>query len=76
MIDFVRDPAEAIVDITTTGSTLRANHLKVLSDGVILESQACLVTSKKARSAEDEATFKSIVDAVAAASTLRTTGIG
>jgi ATP phosphoribosyltransferase len=35
--------ADVIVDITTTGSTLRANHLKVLSDGVILRSQACLV---------------------------------
>lgn len=34
--------AEAIVDITTTGSTLSANHLKILDDGVILESQAVL----------------------------------
>ena len=34
--------AEAIVDITTTGSTLAANHLKVLDDGVILRSQALL----------------------------------
>src|SRR5262249_36497988 len=34
--------AEAIVDITTTGSTLRANRLKVLDDGVILRSQAVL----------------------------------
>ncbi len=34
--------AEAIADITTTGETLRANHLKVLSDGVILRSQATL----------------------------------
>lgn len=38
--------AEIIVDITTTGSTLRANHLRVLEDGVILRSQACLVASK------------------------------
>ncbi len=30
--------AEVIVDITTTGSTLAANHLKVLDDGVILRS--------------------------------------
>jgi ATP phosphoribosyltransferase len=28
--------ADIIVDITSTGSTLRANHLKILSDGVIL----------------------------------------
>jgi ATP phosphoribosyltransferase len=34
--------ADVIVDITSTGSTLRANHLKVLRDGVILHSQACL----------------------------------
>ena len=29
--------AELIVDITTTGTTLRANHLKVLEDGLILK---------------------------------------
>ena len=39
--------ADVIVDITTTGATLRANHLKILSDGVILRSQACLVRSRK-----------------------------
>jgi ATP phosphoribosyltransferase len=32
--------AEFIVDITTTGSTLEANALKVLDDGVMLKSQA------------------------------------
>lgn len=37
--------AEAIVDITTTGATLSANNLKILSDGVILKSQAHLVAS-------------------------------
>lgn len=40
--------AELIVDITTTGATLRANGLKVLDDGVILRSQALLVSSKVA----------------------------
>ena len=40
--------AEAIVDITTTGSTLKANALKILADGVILKSQAHLVASKTA----------------------------
>ena len=40
--------AELIVDITTTGATLRANGLKVLDDGVILKSQANLVSSKVA----------------------------
>ncbi|MFO1091637.1 MAG: ATP phosphoribosyltransferase [Hyphomicrobiales bacterium] len=34
--------AEVIVDITTTGSTLRANHLRVLDDGLILASEAVL----------------------------------
>ena len=34
--------AELIVDITSTGSTLKANRLKVLDDGVILRSQAML----------------------------------
>lgn len=37
--------AEAIVDITSTGSTLTANHLKILDDGLILRSQACLAAS-------------------------------
>lgn len=37
--------AELIVDITTTGSTLSANRLKILDDGVILKSQAHLVAS-------------------------------
>ncbi|WP_269715318.1 ATP phosphoribosyltransferase [Caulobacter sp. NIBR2454] len=37
--------AELVVDITTTGATLTANGLKVLSDGVILKSQAQLAAS-------------------------------
>jgi len=37
--------AEAIVDITTTGATLKANGLKILEDGVILRSQAQLAMS-------------------------------
>jgi ATP phosphoribosyltransferase len=40
--------AELIVDITTTGTTLKANGLKVLGDGVILKSQANLVSSRAA----------------------------
>jgi ATP phosphoribosyltransferase len=39
--------ADVIVDITTTGSTLKANRLKVLEDGIILRSEACLVRSKR-----------------------------
>jgi ATP phosphoribosyltransferase len=37
-----------IVDITTTGTTLAANGLKVLEDGVILRSQANLVAARGA----------------------------
>jgi len=48
--------AEAIVDITTTGSTLKANGLKILDDGVILKSQANLAQSLMADwSAEQKA---------------------
>lgn len=39
--------ADIIVDITSTGSTLTANNLRVLSDGVILRSEACLVRARK-----------------------------
>ena len=59
--------ADVIVDITTTGSTLRANHLKVLSDGVILRSQACLVRSLKQRNEADEAVLAEIEGAFKAA---------
>ncbi|MDK1488682.1 ATP phosphoribosyltransferase [Sinorhizobium sp. 7-81] len=45
--------ADIIVDITSTGSTLKANHLKILSDGVILRSEACFVRARKAVHAED-----------------------
>jgi ATP phosphoribosyltransferase len=38
--------AEAIVDITSTGSTLKANGLRILSDGLILKSEANLVLSR------------------------------
>ncbi len=40
--------ADIVVDITTTGATLRANGLKVLNDGVILRSQAQLAASLEA----------------------------
>lgn len=45
--------ADIIVDITSTGSTLVANHLKILEDGVILKSEACLVRAKKPGHAHD-----------------------
>jgi ATP phosphoribosyltransferase len=53
-----------IVDITSTGSTLRANHLKVLKDGVILQSQACLFAPKPAPGGADR---RDTVAALAAA---------
>ncbi len=40
--------AEFIVDITTTGATLKANGLKVPEDGVILRSEAYLARSLSA----------------------------
>ncbi len=57
--------ADIIVDITSTGSTLRANHLKVLSDGVILRSQACLVRARKPGH-EGNAVIGRLVSAVSA----------
>jgi len=39
--------ADIIVDITTTGSTLAANHLRILDDGVILESCAVLALKRE-----------------------------
>lgn len=40
--------AEAIADITSTGETLRANHLKILADGLIHQSQATLYAARGA----------------------------
>ena len=39
--------SELITDISSSGETLRANNLRILKDGVILKSQACIFTSKK-----------------------------
>ena len=39
--------SEIITDITSTGSTLKANNLRVLKDGSVLESYACVLASKK-----------------------------
>lgn len=40
--------ADIVVDITSTGSTLAANGLRVLDDGVMLKSEANLIVSKVA----------------------------
>ena len=59
--------AELIVDITTTGATLRANGLKVLSDGVILKSQFQLAAGLTAEwSAEHLRTVRRFLGAVEA----------
>ena len=47
------ETAEAIADITSTGETLRANHLKILSDGLILRSEATLWQSRTAQMSDD-----------------------
>ena len=39
--------SEIITDITSTGKTLQDNNLRILKDGLILKSKACLFVSKK-----------------------------
>ena len=38
--------SEIITDITSTGETLKANNLRILKDGEILQSEACMMISK------------------------------
>ena len=40
--------SEIITDITSSGETLRANNLRILKDGEILKSEACMMISKSA----------------------------
>ncbi|HVZ51187.1 MAG TPA: ATP phosphoribosyltransferase [Pseudolabrys sp.] len=59
--------AEMIVDITTTGTTLAANALKIVDDGVILRSQANLVAARGAVwSDEQRELARVILDRIAA----------
>ncbi len=46
--------AEAVADITSSGATLRANHLRVLSDGLIHSSEAVLWASRVAEWSEED----------------------
>jgi ATP phosphoribosyltransferase len=39
--------SEVITDITSTGKTLADNNLRILKDGLILQSMACLLISKR-----------------------------
>lgn len=59
--------AEMIVDITSTGATLKANHLKILEEGVILKSQATLVASKLAPWGERALSARALIDSRIAA---------
>ena len=57
------ETAEAIADITSTGATIRANGLKILSDGLIHESQATLFRSRTADwSNADQETLAELTD--------------
>jgi len=59
--------AELIVDITTTGTTLASNGLKIVDDGTILRSQANLVAARGAAWGEAEReTARRILDRIAA----------
>lgn len=49
------DTADLIVDLTETGTTLRENHLKLLDDGVVLRSQACLIGNARILREQEEA---------------------
>lgn len=64
--------AEIVVDITTTGSTLAANALKVLDDGLILASEAQMVASLRAEWGETaRAAARAILMRVAAEESAR-----
>lgn len=61
--------AEAVADITSTGDTLRANHLRILEDGVILLSEATMFAS---RTAEWDAAARAAYDELAGKTALKT----
>ena len=49
--------ADIIADISSSGATMRENHLKALPDGSILNSQACIIGNRRFL-ARDEAVYK------------------
>lgn len=60
--------AEVIADITSTGETLRANHLKILGSAPILKSEAVLwSTARATRDAAADAAFQALRARIAAA---------
>lgn len=50
----MNETAEAIADITSSGATLVANNLKILSDGLVLKSEATLFQLHPSRLNEEE----------------------
>ena len=46
--------ADLISDLVSSGTTLRDNHLRPLTDGLILESQAALIANRQALQARPE----------------------
>ena len=55
------ETAEAIADITSTGETLRANHLKILEAGPVHRSQATLFRARGAAwGAAEQAAFEAL----------------
>jgi ATP phosphoribosyltransferase len=53
--------AEAVADITTTGETLRANHLRVLDGAPILRSEATLFAARRADWAGVDGVFAALL---------------
>jgi ATP phosphoribosyltransferase len=60
--------SDLIVDLVSTGTTLRDNRLRPLEDGQILESQACLVANRKALIEQPEVldTAKKLIEFIVA----------
>lgn len=46
--------ADMIIDITSTGTTLRENHLKVIDGGILVESQAVFIGNRKSLETRDD----------------------
>ena len=46
--------ADIIADITATGTTLRENDLRIIDDGVVIESQAIMICNYDSILADDE----------------------
>ncbi len=50
--------ADLIVDLVSTGTTLRDNRLRSLEDGLVLESQACLIANRNSLKTRPEVLAK------------------